>query len=402
MDSRTGAAGGPLELFAVTAPGLEGVCAAELRGLGVAGDVEAGGVAWRGDARSLYRANLELRTASRVLVRLASFRARTFHELERHAARVPWRRCVAAGGVAALRVTSRKSKLYHEGAVAERLARGLEAAGVRVEPPADEEGDVASSQLIIVRVLRDVFTISADASGVLLHRRGYRQALAKAPLRETIAAAMLLESGWDGRSPIVDPLCGSGTIAVEAALLARRVPPGLAAADRTARRYAFERWPDFDADVWRDVVMQARAAILPPGAAPIRASDRDAGAVRAAQANAERAGVQADIDVARQPLGKFAVPSRAHATGAVVTNPPYGVRVGERRALAGLYAELGRVLRERAPGWRVALLAADDRLAAAAGLPLEARLHTRNGGIAVTLLAGCVPVTTSHKAEPEV
>ncbi|HEU0016554.1 MAG TPA: THUMP domain-containing protein, partial [Longimicrobium sp.] len=181
-----------LKLFAVTAPGLEPLAAAELRALGIAGAVEQGGVAWTGTADDLFRANLHLRTASRVVVRAAEFRARTFFELERHAGKVPWERWVPRGGAVRLRVTSRKSKLYHEGAIAQRLLAAIEK---RVGPLAgtevgkgDDTGDEedAAAQLFIVRFLRDECTISADASGALLHLRGYRQALAKAPLRETL------------------------------------------------------------------------------------------------------------------------------------------------------------------------------------------------------------------------
>jgi putative N6-adenine-specific DNA methylase len=376
----------PFDLFAITAPGLEPVCASELEALGAAPDVTAGGVSWQGDWRSLVRANLELRTASRIVARIGSFRARSFHELERRAPKLAWSRFIA-GGAVALRVTARKSKLYHEGAVAERITRILESEhSVRVDAAhGDEESDVADAQLIIVRVFRDVVTISADASGALLHQRGYRLALAKAPLRETIAAALLHVSGWRADSPLADPLCGAGTIPIEAALRARRIPPGLANLDHAPRSYAFEQWPHFDRSLFDDVVQRARAVILPSGGRSIGGSDRNAGAIRAAVANAERAGVGDDVVFETRPLSSFAPLA---GVGAIVTNPPYGVRVGERGALASLYAELGRVARERAPGWTLALLSAAERLDAAVGIPLEEKLRTKNGGIAVRMLVG--------------
>src|SRR5688572_26128189 len=172
-----------------------------------------------------------MRTASRVIVRVAEFPARAFHELERRAARVPWERFVAPGAPAAFRVTCRKSRLYHSDAVAQRLHAAAARAGATVGVAAMEEGEDEAAlrtegvgaQLFVVRLLHDVVTISADSSGALLHRRGYRQAIGRAPLRETLAAAMLLASGWRPDRPLVDPLCGSGTIAIEAALLARRI-----------------------------------------------------------------------------------------------------------------------------------------------------------------------------------
>lgn len=407
----------PLRLFAITAPGLAPLAAEELRSLGVSVEVsDPAGVEWQGTLEQLYDANLRLRTASRVVVRVREFTARAFWELERRARKIPWEAYIATGGTVALRVTSRKSKLYHEGAIAERLAEAIErrvgtvtfqgiasasrpatppgvpsrssARGASPSPtptPDDELDDGAVAQLFIVRVFRDRFTISADASGALLHRRGYRQATAKAPLRETLAAALVLSSGWDRRSPLLDPLCGSGTIPIEAALLARRVAPGLATPDRTPRRFAFHAWPDFDAAVWERVVSRARDEILPSTDAPILGSDRNGGAIRAARSNAERAGVSADITFDTRALSAVEPP---RGPGWLITNPPYGVRVGEREALRDLFATLGRVARERLPGWTVALLSADRRLEAQTGLALEERLSTNNGGIPVRVVVG--------------
>jgi putative N6-adenine-specific DNA methylase len=379
-----------MDLYAVTAPGLEPVCQAELSALGIAGEIEDGGVAWRGGVAQLYRANLESRTASRILARAGQFRARTFAELERHGARVGWFRFLRPGATASLRVTCRKSRLYHEGAVAERLARVLSDVGVTVDDTkaggADEEAGAA--QLLVVRLFRDVCTVSVDASGELLHHRGYRQAVARAPLRETLAAAMLLRSGWSGEQPLVDPMCGSGTIPIEAALMARGIPPGLASAGHRLRAYAFEQWPDFDAGLWTAIVDTARARIRPATGAVIMAADRHGGAITATASNAERAGVAADLTLLRQPLSSMVPPA---GVGHLVTNPPYGVRVGEKRELGALYAALGAVARSRLQGWQVSLLSADDRLAAATALPLQELLTTRNGGISVRLLSGAIP-----------
>jgi putative N6-adenine-specific DNA methylase len=214
------AADGTLSLFAATAPGLEALAAAELRALGIAAREERGGAAWEGDLASLYAANLHLRTAGRVLVRIADFRAKTFFELERKAARVPWERFVSPGGAVHLRVTCRKSRLYHEGAVAERVLAAVEAragplgASAAARGAGDDDadetdeaphGDAAAAQTFVVRFLRDACTVSADASGALLHRRGYRQAVAKAPLRETLAAAVLAACGVGPRRAAAGP-----------------------------------------------------------------------------------------------------------------------------------------------------------------------------------------------------
>ena len=333
----------------------------------------------------LYRANLHLRTATRVLLRVAEFRARTFFELERHAKKIAWDEILPNDAPLALRVTSRKSKLYHEGAIAERFSSAISARAAvsQITTAASEEEGDETPQLLVVRFLRDACTVSLDASGALLHRRGYRQALAKAPLRENLAAALLDAAGWRKDAPLLDPMCGSGTIAIEAALRARRIAPGLASAERSPRAFAFQRWPLFQAHVWDTVVTEAREQIQPRAAARIHASDRDAGAIAAATANAERAGVADDISFAVRPLTQADAPD---GVGWLVTHPPYGVRGGETRALRDLFAALGRLARDRLPGWTVALLSADPRLEAQTGLALREVLATRNGGIAVRVV----------------
>ena len=396
-----------LSCFAITAPGLEPFAERELRALGH-GDAlaEAGGVAFSATRQELYRANLWLRTASRVVVRVAEFRARTFFELERHAARVPWERFVGGGGEAGVRfrVTSRKSRLYHTDAVAERLGASVErqtGATVLGAAPAaapgdqgegepapapsggdGEESDASSGQLFVVRVAHDVCTVSADSSGALLHRRGYRQRVAKAPLRETLAAAVLAGAGWDGGAPLLDPMCGSGTIPIEAALLARRLAPG------RDREFAFMRWPDFDKQRWRHLLARAAEQVLPASPVPIYASDRDAGAVEAARENARRAGVEGDITLSVRALSAAGPPEPVPARGAIVTNPPYGTRIGERAPLRDLYAALGTLPRTRLPGWTLALLSADRALDAALGVRVEEVFRTSNGGIPVRLVVG--------------
>ena len=368
-----------LACFAVAAPGLEPLVGAELRTLDARhqlemDDPEPGGVAFRTDRAGLYAANLHLRIATRVLVRVGAFHARTFPEHARHAARLPWDSFLAPGRAVEFRVTSRKSRLYHQEGVAERLIRAV---GPRAGAPVEGE----APQEIVVRLFRDQCTVSADASGELLHRRGYRLAGAKAPLRETLAAAMLAAAGWDGVTPLVDPMCGSGTIPIEAALLARAIPPGL------GRGFAFERWPEFDSDAWEAVRAAARLRILPHAPVPILGSDRDAGAIAAAAANAARAGVADDLQWRRAAISAIEPPD---GPGWIVTNPPYGHRVGERQRLRDLFAQLGHVLRRCCPGWQVALLSAHAELNRQTGLALAPTFETANGGIKVRLMRGVV------------
>lgn len=287
------------------------------------------------------------------------------------------------------RVTCRKSRLYHSDAVAERLAESIvkHIGDVKVANTeakiADEEeqqaGIDARSQLFIVRLEHDECTISADSSGALLHRRGYREATGKAPLRETLAAAIVLSSGWDQRSAFADPFCGSGTIAIEAALIARRIAPGL------RRDFAFQLWPTYRDALWGQIKKEAAEASLAGPIGALLASDRDDGVVKLAEQNAYRAGVLEDIVFQSKPISTLELPPEP---GYIVTNPPYGVRVGERLALRNLYAQLGNALRRKAKGYVVTLLSADKTLDRMVGIPLTEILRTRNGGIPVRFLKG--------------
>lgn len=374
--------------FAVTAPGLETFTAQELHRLNLLPDAtnppmtEAGGVAFQGELDAMYRANLHLRTASRILVRIGDFNAAAFSELRKKASRLDWASYLVPGQAVAIRATCHKSKLYHADAVAERVAGAIAdqlGQPVSHQKPGDEEAD-NPPQLVVVRLVHDHCTVSMDSSGELLHRRGYRQAVAKAPLRETLAAAMLLASEWDTTSPLLDPFCGSGTLPIEAALLALGLPPG------RNRHFAFMDWPGFDEKRWAALLAecQPRAGVELP---PIMASDRDAGAIRMAQENAERAGVAQHIQFTCQAVSAISPPA---GTGWVVTNPPYGVRISSNKDLRNLYAQLGNVLRAKCPGWHTAILCNDLMLLGQTRLTLDTSLSILNGGIKVRLGRGLV------------
>jgi putative N6-adenine-specific DNA methylase len=296
-----------------------------------------------------------------------SFRADGFHSLEMGLRAIPWDDWLAAdSGVQVSVTTDAGSKLYHSGAVEERVLAAI----------GRPEGD----QRVFVRVVDDVVTVSLDASGDSLHRRGYRGAAGKAPLRETLAAAVVLASGWDAKSPLVDPFCGSGTIVIEAAMIARRMAPG------RHRAFAFQQWPSFDPAGWERVVRGADGDVVTK-CPPLVGSDRDAGVVGAAVANAAMAGVVDDVEFAQRSASELTLP--AGRPGWLVSNPPYGVRVGDGD-LRNLYDRFGAVLRERAVGWRVALLASAETPVARLHVALRPELATSNGGIEVALHTGVV------------
>jgi len=399
------------QFFASTAPGLESIAAGELKTMGARGRQEIGGVAFGGDLERLYEANLWLRTASRVVVRLGRFHASTFYELERRAKKLPWEEFLPASGQVRLRVTCRKSRLYHSDAVAERILSVISKSTSRLIEASDEghndggaedadgaenaeenenEGTESrdereTSQLFIVRIVHDEVEISADSSGALLHRRGYRQEIAKAPLRETLAAAMILASGWKRGGPLLDPMCGSGTIPIEAALIARGIAPGL------QRDFQFMTWPTFDQNLWNEALEKARGSVT-PAMESIRGSDRDAGAIQAASRNAERAGVADTIRFSVEAVSASIAELEQVPNGAgwILTNPPYGIRMGESDDLRNLYARLGTALKTKR-GWRIGILTSDTALVRQTRLPLFPRVNTRNGGIPVTFLVSEKP-----------
>ena len=355
---------------AVCTPGFEAVCAAELKSLGVKPKPAGPGLLeFDANARQLYSANVWLRTAGRITVRLDTFRATDFFHLQDHASRIEWDRLIPPGHAPRFRISSNDSKLYHTKAIAQRLHQ------VSLPPSIGEP-----EQLFIGRIDRNNVTISIDSSGEALHKRPWRTELGEAPLRTTMAAAALELSDWDPAGALIDPFCGSGTIGIEAALKARGLPPG------GERPFAFHDWPDFDPGSWASVVGSIGSADNTDGPrGPIILSDRDEAAVAMATANAERAGVAEDIEFETRVVAHL---KGRTDTGAVVTNPPYGRRLGKGQ-LNGLYGRLGAVVRERLPGYGLTLISPDTKLAKAADGGLRSTARFRHGGL---------PVEVFHRA----
>ncbi|MEM9564156.1 MAG: class I SAM-dependent RNA methyltransferase [Actinomycetota bacterium] len=370
-----------LDAAAICAPGLEELCAAELTALGCKPKPSGPGVVDFGaNARQLYGANVWLRTASRVVVRVATFRATDFAHLQEHASAIDWSSWVPTGHAPRFRVSTNASKLYHTKAVAQRLHQ------VSLPPSIGEP-----EQLFVVRIERNTVTISADASGEALHRRPWRADTGPAPLRPNLAAAMILAAGWDPTSDLVDPFCGAGTIGIEAALLAAGLPPG------GERPFAFHDWPTFEPGSWASVVASIEASVdraARDGRGTILLADRDQAAVDATEANAGRAGVADRVEVVRQVVSHLGARS---GPGLAITNPPYGKRLG-RDELGRLYARLGAVARERLPDHDLAVLTTDAGLARTADGRLRGRLRFRNGGLGVQLFHR--PASGPVRADP--
>jgi putative N6-adenine-specific DNA methylase len=230
---------------------------------------------------------------------------------------------------------------------------------------------------LLIRLEGPECTVSADTSGEPLHRRGYRQEIGRAPLRETLAAGILALAGYDGTQPLVDPMCGSGTFLIEGAWRSMRRAPGL------ERSFAFERFPGFGKPAWEERLARARAEALPAPRAPLHGFDLNAGALGTARRNARRAGVTLALE--RRDVKTLQAP--VAGPGLLVANPPYGKRVGEGGDLPALYRALGATLRRSFQGWRAALLVPEDEgLIRELGLREARRLRVRNGGLRCQLL----------------
>ncbi|MFV0244209.1 MAG: class I SAM-dependent RNA methyltransferase [Qingshengfaniella sp.] len=360
-----------LDIFLVAPPGLEALLADEARDRGFA-DVVAGpgGVSVRGGWPEVWRANLELRGAGRVLVRLGAFRALHLAQLDKRARRFPWADTLRRDVPVRVEATCRKSRIYHAGAAAQRVETAI-----REELGAPVSAD--ARVVIKVRIEDDLCTISVDSSGEALHKRGFKQAVNKAPMRETLAALFLRASGYTGAEPVLDPMCGSGTFVIEAAEIALGLAPG------RARSFAFEDLASFDPAAWAEM----RAGHV-PGATPLRfyGSDRDDGAIRMSRDNAARAGIETITAFQRTAIGDVQRPDGP--PGLIIVNPPYGGRIAGAGPLRGLYGTLGKVLMARFGGWRVGVITSDRTLARATGLPFgPAGPIVAHGGLKVRLYA---------------
>lgn len=359
-------------LFVQVVPGLEQALLDELQELGLRGNAVVGGVEVKGEGDAMFAIHMHSRVAGRVLVRVGRFGATTLEQLARNVKQAPWSRWIHPHQGVDVRVSSMGSRLRHRETIEKKVQNAIGDAlrGPRVSSGRPPREPV----LVMLRIVSDEVEISVDASGDLLHRRGWRQATAKAPLRENLAAGILRLAGWQPGEPLVDPMCGSGTFPIEAATIAMGLPPG------ARRGFAFERWPSHDDRAWT-AFQKKRPGILDKHA-PILGSDRDPGAIVAARGNADRARVSDRISLQQIPLRELEPPSKR---GLVIANPPYGKRVGESTAVFG---ELGRTLRERWVGWRVALLVPDRGLLGRLGLRLEEVTRFTNGGIPVMLMVG--------------
>jgi putative N6-adenine-specific DNA methylase len=379
--------------FAPCPRGLETVLADELRALGAdAVQTTDGGASFAGEFSLAYRVNLESRIASRVLWRVAQASYRNEHDLHDFARGLPWRDWFAVERSIRVNVTATRSPLKSIEFATLRIKDAIcdhfrDAVGSR--PSVDKAG--AEVRIHAYLTERDCM-LYLDTSGAALFQRGYRRAAVEAPLRENLAAGVLRLIGWTPATPLLDPLCGSGTFLIEAAQMALAIPPG------HNRRFGFEQLRRFDAPAWQRCRDAAMARVQAVRQLDLFGSDWDPQAVAAARQNLAGAGLAAAVTIEQADVLERAAPA---AAGVLVGNPPYGVRLEDQDALAAWYPRLGDALKQRFAGWHAYLLSADPQLPKLIGLKTSRRTPLFNGALECRLYGYALVAGSARKARTE-
>lgn len=368
----------PLTLFATVPLGAEELAASELKLLDAAEIcVGRGGVAFGGNLRTLYRCLLRLRTVSRVLVQVGQFSCASPQELYDGVRSLPWGELLSATMTLAVDCTVRDSTITHSHFAA------LKAKDAIVDLLRDTTGsrpniDTHSPDLRVnLHIARNHATVSLDACGEPLDRRGWRLDRNEAPLRETLAAAIMMHTGWDGSVPLLDPMCGSGTLLLEGTAIGLGQPAG------AGRKFGLMRWRDFNRHLWDEVLLEEESKAAESLSVPVMGYDQDPRAIISCRENARRAGLSYNVAFDRK-LFEDAEPC-GHQ-GVLVMNPPYGVRMGDKHELEKLYRKTGEIFKRRFTGWTAYLLAGDLELAKLVGLKPSRRFVLFNGPIECRLL----------------
>ncbi len=367
------------QYFATVARGWESLAAIEIENLG-GKSVSNGfcGVNFCGDRQLLYKTNLHARLPFRILLKIDEFPCQDADDLYRGIAKIDWQLYLSPDYSLAVNATGKNKSLNHTHFTALQVKNAI------VDRQREELGDRSPIDpknpdvLVNVHIDRDRCLVSLDSSGSSLHRRGYRRAVGSAPLKESLAAGLISLSDWQPDLPFFDPLCGSGTLPIEAGLQALNIAPGLF---RT--NFGFETWPDFDRTLWNNLVKQARSDRQDSLMAGISGSDRDRDVIEQARDNAFICGLEKQIQFQQKDLARIEAPADA---GVLFCNPPYGARLGSDRDLGEFYRLLGKVLKERFKGWTAFVLSGNKQLASSIGLKSSQRIPFYNGSIPCKLM----------------
>ena len=365
--------------FATVARGLEPIAAQELERLG-AKEVRPDftGVHFTGDIALLYRVNLWARTIFRVLVTLREFPCPDAQRLYQEVQKVEWQQYLKPHNTLAVNATGGNRQLNHTHFTALQVKNAI------VDQQRRQFGQRSSVDTenpdlqINAHIYQNRCILSLDSSGTSLHRRGYRPAVGLAPLKETLAAALLDMAQWEPDMPFLDPLCGSGTLPLEASLKSMNIAPGL-----FREQFAFEKWRDFDEKLWQQLLAEAENNSLLELKAPIIGSDKDSEILQQAQMNAEQCGVADQVKFIQAEFSRIEAPADR---GVIICNPPYGERLGDARELGDFYKLLGDVFKQRFKGWTAFILTGNKELAKRVGLKAARRIPVYNGSIPCTFL----------------
>ncbi len=369
------------DFFAVTSPGFEQICFDELMSLPLSLEsamMVTGGVEFKARLQDCYLANLNLRTATRILMRIATFKASNFNQLEKKLGDIHWELFLSPAHLTHISVTSRHSRLFHKEAIAGRFQASIAerlAVSFRNSPL---EGGAGGC---FVRVSDDRFTVSIDSSGEMLYKRGIKKQGGNAPLRETIAAAALKLAGYDAEAPLIDPMCGSGTFSLEAAMTAKHIPPGW------LREFAFMGWPSFMPNRWAYLKRESEKSFIQLDKPLIFASDKDEAVCHALEDQVRACSFSDAIQIDCKDFFAFH-PSRITAqTGLVMLNPPYGLRLGTRAESEKIFREIITKLKKDYKGWKVGMITPNRELVSIIPFPMRQHFFY-HGGLKMTLLAG--------------
>lgn len=369
--------------FVVTAPGFEFLCLDELKALDlpvVNASIIPGGIEFQGRLVDCYQANLHLRTASRILMRIAQFSATNFRQLANKTAQIPWELYLSTDSQLQLNVRTHRCRLYHTDAIGERFLDSLSKSRPQVSQAFRQSRSYG--QTIYIRGVMDRFTVSIDSSGNHLHKRGLKRHPGQAPLRETTAAAALILAGYQGQKPLIDPMCGTGTFSLEAAMIARRLPAG------GFRDFAFMGWPSFRPAQWKYLKQQAITGNQ-ASSHQIFASDNDPIAWHRLKKCLTQHPLFGIIRLSQQDFFDINPAELIDRPGLVVINPPYGRRLENRQKSEVLLMDICSQLTRKYSGWQIILISPTRRLAKK--VPFElASYPIYHGGLKPVMMIGTI------------
>ncbi|MEZ4592145.1 MAG: class I SAM-dependent RNA methyltransferase [Chloroflexota bacterium] len=340
-----------ITLIATAKFGLEMIVKQEVQALGFAEVVVSDGrIEFQATLADIPKANLWLRTADRVLLKIAEFPAHTFDDLFEQTTALPWEAWITRDGRFPVNAKTHKSVLK-SGRSCQSIVKKAVVERLKSAYQVDWFPETGAEFTIQLALVRNQALLTLDTSGAGLHKRGYREEAGEAPLKETFAAGLVQLSYWQPDRLLLDPMCGSGTILIEAALLGRNIAPGL------HRSFAAEGWPAIPAEAWAQARAEAQAAILPGGSLQLQGSDSDPASVEIARSNAAKAGVADDIQFEVKDVRKLWIDREF---GIVITNPPYGIRLAEYQQLNSIYIAVNKMFRKK-DGWSIYVLTADQK-----------------------------------------